>query len=172
MKRTKNNIATKEVKGCWQKTHWLRWFIRNPPEQTTTPKQYKIRQKMERNKKQNQSTFLFLSRTSINNNTWPCCFTSTEARLLIRDGDRGRKRAREWRLDRGYRPKKTGETVDRCQNNGSVKAVSPRHCPATTALRRVKWTMSVALLLRNNPKRKKSNFRSPAPPPYSWSLLG
>ena len=33
------------------------------------------------------------------------------------------------------RPKKTGETVDRRQNNGSVKAVSPRHCPATCALR-------------------------------------
>ena len=32
-------------------------------------------------------------------------------------------------------PKKTGETVDRRQNNGSVKAVSPRHCPATSALR-------------------------------------
>ena len=25
------------------------------------------------------------------------------------------------RLDRGYRPKKTGETVDRRQNNGSVQ---------------------------------------------------
>ena len=36
---------------------------------------------------------------------------------------------------RGYRPKKTGETVDRRQNNGSVKAVSPRHCAATCALR-------------------------------------
>ena len=42
---------------------------------------------------------------------------------------------KEWRLDRGYRPKKTGETVDRRQNNGSVKAVSPRHCAATSALR-------------------------------------
>ena len=39
------------------------------------------------------------------------------------------------KVDRGYRPKKTGETVDRRQNNGSVKAVSPRHCPATSALR-------------------------------------
>ena len=37
-------------------------------------------------------------------------------------------------LDRGYRPEKTGETVDRGQNNGSVKAVYPRHCPATSAL--------------------------------------
>ena len=41
---------------------------------------------------------------------------------------------KEWRLDFGYSPKKTGETVDRRQNNGSVKAVSPRHCPATSAL--------------------------------------
>ena len=45
------------------------------------------------------------------------------------------KRAREWRLDRGYRPKKTGETVVRRKNNGSVKAVSPRHCAATSAPR-------------------------------------
>ena len=29
---------------------------------------------------------------------------------------------------------KTVETVDRRQNNGSVKAVSPRHCPAASAL--------------------------------------
>ena len=42
---------------------------------------------------------------------------------------------KESRLDRGYRPKKTGETVDRRQNNESIKAVSPRHCPATSALR-------------------------------------
>ena len=38
-------------------------------------------------------------------------------------------------LDRGYGLKKTGETVDRRQNNGIVKAVSPRHCPATSAPR-------------------------------------
>ena len=63
-----------------------------------------------------------------------CCLTSTEARWPIRDGDRvGRGRESE-RLDRGNRPKKTGETVDRRRNNGSVKAVSPRHCPATCAL--------------------------------------
>ena len=54
--------------------------------------------------------------------------------------------------------------MDRRQNNGSVKAVSPRHCAATSALRNccfncsVTRTMSVALLLRNNPKRKKSTF--------------
>ena len=37
--------------------------------------------------------------------------------------------------------------MDRCQNNGSVKAVSPRHCPATGALRNCRfnccaWTES------------------------------
>ena len=53
---------------------------------------------------------------------------------LLGTGQSGRG-TREWRLDRGKRPKKTGETVDRRQNNGSVKAVSPRHCPATCALR-------------------------------------
>ena len=67
----------------------------------------------------------------------PFCFTSTEARWLIRDGDSGvgGEVTKERWFDRGYRPKKTGETVDRRQNNGSVKAVSPRHCPATCALR-------------------------------------
>ena len=111
----------------------------------------------------------------------PFCFTSAEARMLIRDAGGGGWGGKEWRLDRGHRPKKTGETVDRRQNNGNVKTVSPRHCPATCALRNccfncLAWavikTMSVALLLRNNPKRKKSNFRSPAPPPCLWSLLG
>ena len=62
-----------------------------------------------------------------------CCFTSTEAGWPIRDGDRVGRGQGDW-LDRGNRPKKTGETVDRRQNNGSVKAVSPRHCPATCAL--------------------------------------
>ena len=46
----------------------------------------------------------------------------------------GGKGTKEWRLNRGYRPKKTRETVDCRQNNGSVKAVSPHHCPATCAL--------------------------------------
>ena len=62
-----------------------------------------------------------------------CCFTSTEAGWPIRDRDRVGRGQGDW-LDRGNRPKKTGETVDRRQNNGSVKAVSPRHCPATCAL--------------------------------------
>ena len=87
---------------------------------------------------------------------------------------------REWRLDHEYHPKKTGETVDRRQNNRSVKecplAIAQRlvHCAiavSTAVLGRVTRTMSVALLLRNSPKRKKSNSHSPAPPPCSWSHL-
>ena len=80
-----------------------------------------------------------------------CCLTSTEARWPIRDGDRvGRGRESE-RLDRGNRPKKTGETVDRRQNNGSVKAVSPRHCPATCALRNCCFNCCAGQSLRQCP---------------------
>ena len=56
------------------------------------------------------------------------CFTSTEAKWLIGGGGGG------GRLNCGYHLKKTGETVDRCQNNGSVKVVFPRHCTVTSAL--------------------------------------
>ena len=93
--------------------------------------------------------------------------------MLIRDGDR--ERTKECRLDCRYRPKKTGETVDRRQNNGMLRrctlAIAQRlvHCTiavSTAVLGRVTRTMSFVLLLRNNLKRKKSNFRSPAPPPY------
>ena len=64
---------------------------------------------------------------------WPsflsCCFTSTEARWPIRDRDRvGRGRQSEGSTAETAR-KKTGETVDRRQNNGSVKAV-----PSCTAV--------------------------------------
>ena len=75
--------------------------------------------------------------------------------------------------------------MDRRHNNGSVKAVSPRHCPsdlctAQLLFQLLCWTeftktMSVAPLLTNNldnSKQKTSNLLSPAPPPYSWSLLG
>ena len=79
------------------------------------------------------------------------CLTSTEARWPIRDGDRvGRGRQSE-RLDRENRPKKTGETVDRRQNNGSVKAVSPRHCPATCALRNCSFNCYAGQSLRQCP---------------------
>ena len=59
--------------------------------------------------------------------------------MLIRDGDWGwgggggggeRVKARPRAPTR-----KTEEAVDRRQNSGSVKAVSPRHCAATSVLR-------------------------------------
>ena len=52
------------------------------------------------------------------------------------------------------------------------------HCAialSTAVLDRVTKTMSAAPLLTNNldnSKQKTSNLLSPAPPPYSWSLLG
>ena len=109
------------------------------------------------------------------------CFMSTEARLLIRDG----KRVREWRLNRGYLLKKTGETVDRRQNNaGSVKAVSPRHCAVATsaALRNCCFNCRAGQSHKDNwcplhccwgtTRSERSPTFSAAPPPCSWSLLG
>ena len=69
--------------------------------------------------------------------------------------------------------RKTEEAENRRQNNGSVKAVSPRHCAATSVLRnccfncRVTRTMSVAPLLSNNLKQKKVQLLQPS----STSLL-
>ena len=69
------------------------------------------------------------------------------------------------RRDRGPPP-------EQCKCEGGVP--SPLRSDLCTAqllfqlpCRAVTRTMSVALLLRNDSKRKKSNFRSPAPPPYS-----
>ena len=98
----------------------------------------------------------------------PFCFTSTEARLLIRDGDKG-GRGRE----------SEGSTADTARKRPERPWTAARtmevlwrlvHCAiavSTVVLGRVTRTVSVAPLLRNNPKRKKSNFRSPAPLPCS-----
>ena len=50
-------------------------------------------------------------------------------------GGGGGEGMREWRLDCGYRPEKTRETVDCCQNNEGVKAVSLHHCAVISTLR-------------------------------------
>ena len=108
----------------------------------------------------------------------PFCFTSTEARWVIRDGDReGRGRKSEGstedtarkRPERPWTAARTMEVLRRCFLTIAQRLV---HCAiavstASGSTGRVTRTMSVALLLRNNSKRKKSNFRSPAPPPYS-----
>ena len=87
----------------------------------------------------------------------------------------------DW-LDRGNRPKKTGETAARTMEmlRRCPLAIAQRlvHCAialSTAVLDKVTKTMSVAPLLTNNldnSKQKTSNLLSPAPPPYSWSLLG
>ena len=67
-----------------------------------------------------------------------CCFTSTEARWLIRDGDRvGRGRQSEGSTAETVRKKRRDQRGPppeqwKCS---IVLAVSPRHCPATCALR-------------------------------------
>ena len=106
----------------------------------------------------------------------PFCFTPTEARLLIRDEDsegRGRKSEGSTADTARKSPKRpwtaarTMEVLRRCPLAIAQQLVHCAIAVSTAVLGRVTRTMSVALLLRNNSKRKKSNFRSPAPPPCS-----
>ena len=113
-----------------------------------------------------------------------CCFTSTEARWPIRDGDRvGRGRETEAstaetvrkRPERPWTAARTMEVLRRCPLAIAQRFVHRAVAVSTAVLDRVTKTMSVALLLTNNldnSKQKTSNLLSPAPPPYSWSLLG
>ena len=96
--------------------------------------------------------------------------------MLIRDeGGEGGGGAGDWRLDRAP-TRKTEETVDRRQNNGSIKAVSPRHCEqllyyavtvSTAVLGRVRRTMSVAPLFTTTWSKKEVQLSEPS----STSLL-
>ena len=113
-----------------------------------------------------------------------CCFTSTEAGWPIRDGDRvgkgtgwlarPRKPPEKDRRDRGPPPEQW-EVLRRCPLAIAQRLVHCAIALSTAVLDRVTKTMSVAPLLMNNldnSKQKTSNLLSPAPPPYSWSLLG
>ena len=62
---------------------------------------------------------------------------------------------------------RTMEVLRRCPLAIAQRLVHYAIAVSTAVLGRVAKTMSVAPLLRNNRKRKKSNFRSPAPPPCS-----
>ena len=79
------------------------------------------------------------------------------------------------RPERPWFAARTMEVLRRCP---LAIAQRPVHCAvalSTAVLDRVTKTMSVAPLLTNNldnSKQKMSNLLSPAPPPYSWSLLG
>ena len=113
-----------------------------------------------------------------------CCLTSTEARWPIRDGDRvGRGRQSEGstaetvrkRPERPWTAARTMEVLRRCPLAIAQRLVHCAVAVSTAVLDRVTKTMSVAPLLTNNldnSKQKTSNLLSPAPPPYSCSLLG
>ena len=113
-----------------------------------------------------------------------CCLTSTEARWPIRDGDReGRGRQSECstaetvrkRPERPWTTARTMEVLRRCPLAIAQRLVHCAVAVSTAVLDRVTKTMSVVPLLTNNldnSKQKRSNLLSPAPPPYSWSLLG
>ena len=79
------------------------------------------------------------------------------------------------RPERPWTAARTIEVLRRCPLAIAQRLV---HCAivlSTAVLDRVTKTMSVAPLLTNNldnSKQKTSNLLSPAPPPYSWSLLG
>ena len=108
-----------------------------------------------------------------------CCFTSTEARWLIRDGDRvGRGRESEGstaetvrkRPERPWIAARTMEVLRRCPLAIAQRLVHCAIVVSNAVLDRVTKTMSVAPLLTNNldnSKQKVSSLLSPAPPPYS-----
>ena len=79
------------------------------------------------------------------------------------------------RPERPWTAARTTEMLRRCPLAIAQRLVHCAIAVSTAVLDRVTKTMSVALLLTNNldkSKRKMSNLLSPAPPPYSWSLLG
>ena len=73
------------------------------------------------------------------------------------------------------RESRTMEVLSRCPLAIAQQLVHCAIAVSTAVLDRVTKTMSVTPLLTNNldnSKQKTSNLLSPAPPPYSWSLLG
>ena len=74
------------------------------------------------------------------------------------------------RPERLWTAARTMEVLRRCPLAIAQRLVHCAIAVSTAVLDRVTKTMSIALLLMNNlnnSKQKKSNFRSPAPPPYS-----
>ena len=71
------------------------------------------------------------------------------------------------RPERPWAAARTMEVLRRCPLAIAQPLVHCAFAVSTAVLGRATRTMSVALLLWNNPKRKKSNFRNPAPPPCS-----
>ena len=79
------------------------------------------------------------------------------------------------RPERPWTTARTMEVLRQCPLTIAQRLVHCANALSTAVLDRVTKTMSVAPLLTNNldnSKQKTSNLLSPAPPPYSWSLLG
>ena len=79
------------------------------------------------------------------------------------------------RPERPWTAARPMEVLRRCPLAIAQRLVHFAIALSTAVLDRVTKTMSVAPLLTNNldnSKQKTSNLLSPAPPPYSWSLLG
>ena len=79
------------------------------------------------------------------------------------------------RPERPWTAATTMEVLRRCPLAIAQRLVHCAIAVSTAVLDRVTKTMSVAPLLTNNldnSKQKTSNLLSPAPPLYSWSLLG
>ena len=79
------------------------------------------------------------------------------------------------RPERPWTAARTIEVLRRCPLAIAQRLVHCAIALSTAVLDRVTKTMSVAPLLTNNldnSKQKTSNLLSPAPPPYSWPLLG
>ena len=71
------------------------------------------------------------------------------------------------RPERPWTAARTMEMLRRCPLAIAQQLVHCAIAVSAAVLGRVTRKMSVALLLRNNSKRTKSNFCRPAPPPYS-----
>ena len=92
------------------------------------------------------------------------------ARVIGSTAETARKRP-----ERPWTAARTMEMLRRCPLAIAQRLVHCAIALSTAVLDRVTKTMSVAPLLTNNldnSKQKMSNLLSPAPPPYSWSLLG
>ena len=92
------------------------------------------------------------------------------ARMIGSTAETARKRP-----ERPWTAARTMEVLRRCPLAIAQRLVHCAIALSTAVLDRVTKTMSVAPLLTNNldnSKQKMSNLLSPAPPPYSWSLLG
>ena len=79
------------------------------------------------------------------------------------------------RPERPWTASRTMEVLRRCPLAIAQRLVDCAIAVSAAVLDWVTKTMSIALLLTNNldnPKQKTSNLLSPAPPPYSRSLLG